>query len=254
MGKELLVLVTNRKGNTGRDGERQRFILSWRSAFAILLASIVLLLSSVSCAPSWELAMAVLKRSRSISNNVIQTGTLAAPSHLTAASQGSEFILTWLPGSNGDGYQVFGAEQLTPDCSKAPFALLGTVSGMSNTHFTDAKRKLGQGHWFCYQVRTRRGNWTSRLNNPTVSAKRSEADEAIPIAKIVAVKPNADRTATRTVSPTATKRPSMTIGPTLPTSQMPSATPIGTREATIARTPTNLMTPTRTVTATRTAR
>jgi hypothetical protein len=245
------VLGTNRNGNVRLEGENHRVPYPSRHGSAMLLGSLVLLLASVSCSPGWDLAVAVLKRSRSIPSNVIQTGTLGAPSHLTVVFQGNGFVLSWASGSNGDGYEILGAEQLSPDCARASFAAVGTANGLSATHFIDAKRKLGEGHWFCYQVRTRRGTWTSGSNNPIVAAKRSEGKDVTPVAMgPVAMGPVAKPTITSITTrvlaftPAPTAAQSFVVSATLPAVRRLSPAVVGTRNVTVAVTPIHTVTAT----------
>ncbi len=242
----------------------------------LLITSVAVVVLTTACTPSWDLASAILKRSRSLASNVIQTGAVGAPSQLTATAQGSGFVLHWTAGTNGDGYDILGAEQASSDCSKATFTLLGSVNGLGTTQFTDAKRKVSQGNRFCYQVKTRRGNWTSRVNNPIVSAKRVDEEVVSSVVKVMAVSPTFSLTgmritstplrrdtrlptiavspAVRTRTPTAVQRPSSVASPTMPMRQMPSATPVATRKAVAAITPATVMPPTQALTATRTVR
>jgi len=92
------------------------------------------------------------------------TTSLYAPSSLTASYAGTKTTLSWPSGTNGNGYTVLGAANGTSsDCSAASFSTLTTTSALT---ITDA-RSTPAGNWYCYQVRTTYGGWTSVQSNPT---------------------------------------------------------------------------------------
>jgi hypothetical protein len=94
---------------------------------------------------------------------------LYAPSSLGATVAGHDVNLTWGARSNGNGYAVLGVNNGTSsDCSSASYANVGTASG---TSYADTGRSAPQGTWFCYQVQTSYGSWTSVSSNPTAVAQ-----------------------------------------------------------------------------------
>ena len=95
--------------------------------------------------------------------------SLYAGSGLTATPSGHDVSLSWSAGSNGSGYSVLGvANGSSSNCSTASFASLGSAGG---TTYTDTGRYTPQGTWFCYQVKTSYGSWTSVSANPTAAAQ-----------------------------------------------------------------------------------
>lgn len=94
---------------------------------------------------------------------------LYAPGSLTASPTGHDVALGWTAGTNGNGYAVLGvANGTSSDCTGASFAGIGSAAG---TSYTDAGRYTPQGTWFCYQVETSYGPWTSVNANPVASAR-----------------------------------------------------------------------------------
>jgi len=94
---------------------------------------------------------------------------LYAPSSLTATPSGHDVGLTWPAGSNGSGYEVLGVNNGTSsNCSSASYASIGSAAG---TTYTDTGRSTPQGTWFCYQVKTSYGVWTSVNSNPSTAAQ-----------------------------------------------------------------------------------
>lgn len=93
---------------------------------------------------------------------------LYAPPSLTAAAAGQNVGLSWPAGQNGSGYSVLGVTSSTSSCTGASFAALASTTA---TTYTDASRSTPPGSWFCYQVKTTYGTWTSVQNNATAAAQ-----------------------------------------------------------------------------------
>jgi hypothetical protein len=94
---------------------------------------------------------------------------LYAPSSLTATPSGHDVGLGWTAGSNGSGYQVLGVNNGTSsNCSSVSYASVASTAG---TTYSDTGRSTPQGTWFCYQVKTSYGVWTSVNNNPSTAAQ-----------------------------------------------------------------------------------
>jgi hypothetical protein len=105
---------------------------------------------------------------------------LYAPASLTATPAGHDVDLGWGAGTNGNGYQVLGVGNGTSsNCSTAPFAGMGTTSGTSDA---DLGRYTPQGTWFCYQVKTSYGVWTSVSSNPTAAAQLGVVATSVTVA------------------------------------------------------------------------
>jgi hypothetical protein len=103
------------------------------------------------------------------SSNVFATTALYAPSTLTATVSGHDVSLGWAAGTNGNGYTVLGvANGASSDCSAATLASLGSSATLT---YTDTGRFTPQGTWYCYQVQTSYGSWTSATGNPRVAAR-----------------------------------------------------------------------------------
>jgi hypothetical protein len=96
------------------------------------------------------------------------TTALYAPSGLTASYAGTRTTLSWPSGTNGSGYTVLGAANGTSnDCSAATFTTLTTTSALTVTD----TRATPAGNWYCYQVQTAYGSWTSVQSNPTATVQ-----------------------------------------------------------------------------------
>lgn len=114
-------------------------------------------------------ANALYVSSKSVAGNTFATRLLGAPTGLLAVPAGHDVSLNWAAGQNGNGYAVRGvANGNSSNCSGASFALLGSTAG---TTYSDAGRYLPQGTYFCYQVLTTYGNWSSQQNNPVAVAQ-----------------------------------------------------------------------------------
>ena len=101
--------------------------------------------------------------------NVWSFTSLYAPSSLTAVSAGDDVALGWTAGTNGNGYSVLGATNgSSSNCGSATYAAIGSSVG---TTYTDAGRFTPQGTYYCYQVQTSYGSWTSVTSNPTAAAQ-----------------------------------------------------------------------------------
>jgi hypothetical protein len=101
--------------------------------------------------------------------NVFATTALYAPSNLTAAVTGHNVALGWAAGTNGSAYTVLGAANgSSSNCSAATYATVATTTSLS---YTDTSRYTPQGTWYCYQVQTSYGSWTSVASNPVVAAR-----------------------------------------------------------------------------------
>lgn len=114
-------------------------------------------------------ALAVWEKIAAAGPQTLSTTTLGAPTSLTASALGQDVSLTWTAGTNGTGYLVRGlANGSSSDCSGVSYAAVGTASV---TSYSDSGRYSPQGSYFCYQVLTSRGNWTSVAANPTAAVQ-----------------------------------------------------------------------------------
>lgn len=96
------------------------------------------------------------------------TSALYAPAGLTASYVGTTTSLAWSAGTNGNGYAVLGAANgSSSTCSTASFSVLGSTSSLA---YPDT-RATPAGTWYCYQVRTTYGSWSSVVGNPTVAVQ-----------------------------------------------------------------------------------
>lgn len=135
-----------------------------RLAVAVLVALFLTVTSGFTGA-----VRAVSNAQEQNSSGVFATTALYAPSALTATVSGHDVSLGWAAGTNGNGYSVLGvANGASSDCSAAPFAALGSSATLTST---DTGRFTPQGTWYCYQVQTSYGSWTSASGNPTVAAR-----------------------------------------------------------------------------------
>src|SRR5574341_266051 len=114
-------------------------------------------------------ASARLTSQRAVSGNTFSTRNLIAPTNLIANPSGHDVLLSWNPGQNGNGYAVLGVGNGTnSNCTGVTFANLASTT---STAFTDTGRYLPQGTFYCYQVQTTYGTWTSQQSNPVASAQ-----------------------------------------------------------------------------------
>ena len=101
-------------------------------------------------------------------NATFATTALYAPSSLTASYAGTKTTLSWPSGTNGSGYTVLGAANGTSsDCSAATFSTLSTTTALTTTD----TRATPAGTWYCYQVQTTYGAWTSVQSNPSAAVQ-----------------------------------------------------------------------------------
>jgi hypothetical protein len=101
-------------------------------------------------------------------SSTFATTALYAPSGLTATASGHGVNLGWIAGTNGDGYAVQGvANGASSNCTGVTYSAVGTAAALT---FADA-RFTPQGIWFCYQVLTSYGSWTSVNSNPTAAVR-----------------------------------------------------------------------------------
>lgn len=115
----------------------------------------------------WGLALSVSQQT--LGGNTLTTRNLVAPTNLTANAAGHDVQLGWTAGQQGDGYSVLGvANGNNSDCSAAVFGSIGSTAG---TSFTDSGRFSPQGSYFCYQVKTTYGPWSSQLSNPIAAGQ-----------------------------------------------------------------------------------
>ena len=141
-----------------RNGRRRRRLLLLLLAAALLLAS--------NLAGS---SLASFNAQAGNPGSLYALTALYAPSSLTATPSGHDVTLGWSPGTNGNGYQVLGVNNgSSNNCSGASFAGIGSAAG---TSYTDTGRYSPQGTWFCYQVKTSYGVWTSVNSDPTAAAQ-----------------------------------------------------------------------------------
>jgi hypothetical protein len=92
------------------------------------------------------------------STGVFTTGTVAPPTSLAAAAQGTTVTLTWTPSvtSAADGYTVHRGA-----AAGGPYTQIGTVTPVGAMTTSDTP---GTGTWY-YVLRTFLGSWTSALSN-----------------------------------------------------------------------------------------
>ncbi len=114
-------------------------------------------------------ALALFSSNQSISNNSFNTRNLIAPTNLTANPAGHDVQLSWNAGQNGNGYAILGvANGTNSNCSGALFSGIGSTA---STSYSDTGRFTPQGNYFCYQVKTTYGNWSSTTSNPITAAQ-----------------------------------------------------------------------------------
>src|SRR5581483_2471315 len=98
----------------------------------------------------------------------VTTRTLVAPTSLTAAASGHDVALSWSAG-NGNGYSLLGAANgNSNNCSAATFSALSSTTSMTAT---DTGRHTPQGSFYCYEVKTTDGPWTSAQTSPRAAAQ-----------------------------------------------------------------------------------
>ncbi|CAG0928960.1 hypothetical protein TFLX_01188 [Thermoflexales bacterium] len=114
-------------------------------------------------------AFALVTHQQVLGNNVFATTVLVAPGDFSASPQGHAVALSWSDGQSGTGYEVFGAANgSSRDCTGATFTSLGSTTA---TGYSDNDRFAQPGTWFCYQVQTTRGDWSSQQNNPITAVQ-----------------------------------------------------------------------------------
>jgi hypothetical protein len=133
-----------------------------RTAAGLVLASLWLIITSGATALP---ALASFASPRSLGSNTFTTRGLVAPLSLNATLSGHDILLGWPAGQNGSGYAILGvANGSSSDCSSVTFGSIGTAT---STSYTDTGRYTPQGTYYCYQVQTTYGTWTSMTGNPT---------------------------------------------------------------------------------------
>ncbi len=106
---------------------------------------------------------------QSNTNNALNTRLLVAPSNLTANASGRDVQLGWTAGQDGNGYAVLGlANGNSSSCPSTGFSNLGSTASLT---YTDTSRYTPQGSYYCYQVKTTYGSWTSATGNPIAAAQ-----------------------------------------------------------------------------------
>ena len=137
--------------------------------YLLLVLTCGSLLLSSTTEPFIERASALLTHQQNLSNNLFGTTALVAPGNLNASTQGYGVALSWSEGQSGTGYEVFGAANGTSSaCSGATFTSLASTTTAS---YSDSNRYAPQGTWYCYQVQTTHGEWTSQENNPSAAVQ-----------------------------------------------------------------------------------
>ncbi|MDE3088136.1 MAG: hypothetical protein KGJ80_01965 [Chloroflexota bacterium] len=116
-------------------------------------------------------ALALFSSNQSISNNAFNTRNLVAPTNLTANPAGHDVRLNWSAGQNGNGYAILGVANLLSSSCPDPTTFTTTVGSSVSTSYTDTNHYTPQGNWYCYQVKTTYGNWTSTTSNPIAAAQ-----------------------------------------------------------------------------------
>jgi hypothetical protein len=115
-----------------------------------------------------EQALALATHQQTIDNNAFATTQLGAASGLTASSLGHDVQLAWSAGQAGTGYNVLGAASSSSDCAGVNF---NSLDSTSNLDYVDNDRYTPQGTWFCYQLVTTRGGWSSQQSNPVMATR-----------------------------------------------------------------------------------
>jgi len=139
---------------------------TWLCLLLVLICGSLLLSTT---GPFIERASALLTHQQNLNNNLFGTTSLIAPGNLGASPHGHDIALKWSAGQNGAGYEVFGvANGNSGDCTSITFASLGSTT---STDYSDSDRFSPQGTWYCYQVQTTHGEWTSQENNPSAAVQ-----------------------------------------------------------------------------------
>src|SRR5689334_9550006 len=95
-------------------------------------------------------------------SNTLALTALYPPPGLTATAAGYDVGLSWSAGQNGSGYNVLGASAgASSSCNGLTLSSIGVTSTQT---YTDSSRSVPQGAWYCYQVQTTYGPWTSVQN------------------------------------------------------------------------------------------
>lgn len=140
---------------------RVHTLAEWLLACAALL----LVLGSA----GFEQGLARSTSQRSVGTNAFTTRNLVAPTNLTAQASGHDVQLNWSAGQNGSNYDVNGvANGTSSECSSPSFSPIASTSA---TAYTDTARYSPQGTYFCYQVKTTYGGWSSQHTNPIVASQ-----------------------------------------------------------------------------------
>lgn len=119
---------------------------------------------------AWPVSAALASFTRAISaSESISSVTLGAPTALVASPSGHDVAVSWAAGSGGTGYAVLGLSNgASSSCPASGYAAVTTTAG---TSVTDTGRSTPQGTWYCYQVVTTRGLWSSQASNPVAAAQ-----------------------------------------------------------------------------------
>ncbi len=159
----ILRIWTPDRARKRLDAQRCAHLKTTRTALAALVA-----LAAGLALPA-GVGLALFANTSSVPSNTFTTATLQAPSSLTATPVGHAVQLGWTAGQNGSGYGVLGVGNGTSsNCSSAIFASIGSAA---STSYTDTGRYTPEGTWFCYQVQTTYGSWSSVASNPVAAAQ-----------------------------------------------------------------------------------
>lgn len=148
-----------------RSAPRQNQVLARRYLLLILAAGTILLVGSEHAIGQ---ALALSTHQQTIDDNTFATTQLGAPGDLTASPLGHTVQLAWSAGQAGTGYSVRGAASASSNCTGVSFSNLDTTS---NLDYVDSNRYSPQGTWFCYQIITTRGGWSSQQSNPVMATR-----------------------------------------------------------------------------------
>lgn len=129
-----------------------------------------LVIAAACAVAAWPASVALASFTGAISaSQSVSSVTLGAPTSLVASPSGHDVAVSWAAGSGGTGYSVLGLSNgASSACPASGYAAVTTTAG---TSVTDTGRFTPQGTWYCYQVVTTRGLWSSQALNPVAAAQ-----------------------------------------------------------------------------------
>jgi hypothetical protein len=163
MAPHRWIATNNRIAREGALIDQQTRVRRWLVGAALFSLCLLVL------GHDMKMARATTTTGRNLSNNAFWSRQLSAPTQLIATPSGSDVLLTWVPGTGGDGYTLWGNVSATPGCQGLTYAQIAQVAGGAATNYVDRGRAIPTGLYYCYELMTTQGPWSSQVTNPVAS-------------------------------------------------------------------------------------